>query len=128
MASFLARALDLPNEGGGRFADTDGSVHAGAIHAIAEAGVTAGYDDGTFRPGLSVSRAQMASFLARALDLPTGDQGAFTDTGDSVHAEAIGAIAGAGVTTGYDDGTFRPSAAVTRGQMASFIARAFALR
>ena len=50
------------------FPDVDG-VHAPGIAAVAAADITQGYDDGTFRPNLAVTRAQMATFLARALDL-----------------------------------------------------------
>ena len=39
----------------------------------------------------------------------------------------IEALAASGITTGYSDGTFRPNQAVTRGQMAAFLARALGL-
>ena len=44
-------------------------VHAAGIAAILEAGITTGRVDGTFGPGEGVTRGQMATFLARALDL-----------------------------------------------------------
>lgn len=69
MAAFLARALDLEPGEGGHFTDIEGSVHEAAIDAIAEAEVTKGYGDGTFRPRNHVSRDQIASFLYRALDV-----------------------------------------------------------
>lgn len=65
MAAFLDRALDLPDVGdAGGFVDVlDGSVHAGAIDRLAAAGITAGFQDGRYRPADVVSRAQMATFL-----------------------------------------------------------------
>jgi hypothetical protein len=50
----------------------------------------------------------------------------FTDVrpGD-VHARAIYALAAQGILVGFPDGTFRPTADITRGQVASVIARAF---
>ncbi len=40
-----------------------------AIEALASSGITTGYADGTFRPENTVTRAQMATFLSRALGL-----------------------------------------------------------
>lgn len=68
MASFLQRSLDLPPAQNSRFNDTADSTHAGAINAVAEAGIAGGYSDGTFRPQESVTCAQMASLLARAFN------------------------------------------------------------
>jgi hypothetical protein len=108
------------------FPDVDG-VHAPGIAAVAAAGITQGYDDGTFRPHLAVTRAQMATFLARALELePADDEHTFPDV-DGVHAPGIAAVAAADITQGYDDGTFRPHLAVTRAQMATFLTRALDL-
>jgi hypothetical protein len=107
------------------FVDATG-VHAVAIATVAEAGIAAGYADGTFRPNATVTRAQMASFLNRALDLtPTRNHG-FRDV-SGPHAEAIAAVAAAGIATGYGDGTYRPNEPVTRAQMATFLTRAYRL-
>ena len=77
MATFLTRALDLPaaSEPAG-FTDVDpASVHAPNIDALAAAGITRGCAASTpeapaFCPDDPVTRAQMATFLTRALDLP----------------------------------------------------------
>ena len=72
MASFLARALRLGDAPPAGFTDLDpAGVHTGDIHALAAAGVTAGCaaDPLRYCPDQPVTRAQMASFLARALDL-----------------------------------------------------------
>ena len=55
-----ARPAALPDDW---FGDDDNSVHDEAIDSIAEAGITVGFSDGTFRPEEPVTRAQMASFL-----------------------------------------------------------------
>jgi hypothetical protein len=107
------------------FPDVSG-VHAPGVAAVAAAGITQGYDDGTFRPNQAVTRAQMATFLTRALDLEPADTQAFGDV-SGVHAPGVAAVAAAGITQGYDDGTFRPNQAVTRAQMATFLTRALDL-
>ncbi|CAN5644188.1 hypothetical protein BH20ACT2_BH20ACT2_24400 [soil metagenome] len=75
MASFLTRGFALPESDFQPFSDAAGSVHAPSIRAVAAAGVAGGFPDGTYRPGEPVTRAQMASFLSRALRLvELGDQ------------------------------------------------------
>ena len=110
-----------------RFSDIAGTEHAEAIVRMADLGVAFGFADGTYRPGDPVRRGQMASLLQRVLGLPDGDVTAFEDVAGTTHAGAIGAISEAGIALGYNDGTFRPDASVTRGQMASFLERAFQL-
>ena len=71
MASLLVRAFDLQPAGGAGFADTTGNAHEAAIDAIAAARVTAGCATDPLRycPGRPVTRAEMATFLARALGI-----------------------------------------------------------
>src|SRR5690606_13984500 len=74
----------------------------------------------------SVTRGQMAAFLVRALDLPTGS-GTFTDTTGHVFAADVAALASAGITRGCNppaNTRFCPDEPVTRGQMAAFLHRA----
>ena len=60
---------------------------------------------------------------------PPPPQGAgFTDIADSPHRDSIVAVSDAGIAGGYSDGTFRPNTAVTRGQMATFLAGALHLQ
>lgn len=114
------------------FSDVGGSVHRDAIGSLAAAGVLAGRADGSFGPNEPVRRDQLASMLARALDLVAGRRAPspvrFSDVSrDSVHADAIGRLAGEGVVRGVTDRTFSPDAAVTRGQVATFTMRSAAL-
>ncbi|MCY3540142.1 MAG: S-layer homology domain-containing protein [bacterium] len=69
MATFLVRAFQLPPAAGRGFVDTSGTIHAANINALAAAGVTTGCHPAPLRfcPGQPVTRAQMATFLHRAL-------------------------------------------------------------
>jgi hypothetical protein len=125
MASFLARAVGLAPLPGTSFPDVTGGPHRAAINAVVEAGIAEGFEDGTFRPNAPVTRAQMASFIARALEMTDGPTERFSDVTGGPHRAAIELLAGAGIAEGWPDGTFRPGASVTRGQMASFVARGF---
>ena len=128
MATFLVRALDLPPVDGNRFADVSGT-HMANINALAEAGITLGCNsDGTlFCPDDGVTRAQMASFLARALDLPASETDWFTDDDGLSHESNINAVADAGITLGCGTKIYCPADLVPRDQMASFLARALGL-
>ena len=116
----------------GFFSDDDGLVHEASIEAIADAGITVGCNppvNDLFCPGRAVTRAQMATFLVRALDLPAAG-GSFVDVAGSVHEANIGALAAAGITVGCNPPTndrFCPDEAVTRAQMATFLTRALDL-
>ncbi len=123
VAGGQAAAGGLPP--GGTFTDDDGNTHEGFIEAIAAAGITQGCDaSGTlYCPDALVTRGQMASFLARALGLPPSNTDWFSDDDSSTHQDNINAIATAGITLGFADGTFRPDGFVSRAQMASFLAR-----
>ncbi|MDH3458661.1 MAG: S-layer homology domain-containing protein [Gemmatimonadota bacterium] len=127
MASFLARALDLPAAMQDWFPDDTGLVHEDNINRIADAGITTGFNDGTYRPAEFVRRDQMGSFLARGLVLPSPTQDYFSDDAGLVHEDNINRIAEAGVTQGCDDGVYCPDDNVRRDQMASFLGRALGL-
>jgi hypothetical protein len=126
MAAFLARALELSAEQAPRFPDVPGDhIHADSIAAADEHGIVEGYTDGSFGAWDPVSRAQMATFLARAYELTTDVDPPYEDVDvDDTHGRNIAAVTEAGIAIGYDDERFRPNEAVTRAQMASFLARA----
>ena len=100
MATFLVAAFDLPPVAGNKFSDVSG-VHTANINALAEAGITVGCNSGgtLFCPSDSVTRAQMGTFLAKALKL-TPIAGHVFDDVSGVHEANINAIAALGITTG----------------------------
>jgi hypothetical protein len=83
----------------------------------------------SFAPAGRVTRAQMASFVARGIEasgyvLPARPGNAFGDDSGSVHELRVNQLAAVGVVGGVSPGQFRPNDAVTRGQMATFLVRA----
>jgi germination protein M len=136
IAASVVPAAAVPLDPNGTFVDDDGSVHEASIEAIAEVGVTRGCNppvNDLFCPEEPVSRAEMATFLIRSLELsgplpPPTETDVFTDDDDSVHEEDIDAIAALDVTRGCNppvNDRFCPEDPVTRGQMAAFLTRAF---
>jgi hypothetical protein len=125
MASFLARALGLPATTTDHFDDDDGTTHEVDINRLAEAGITGGCAPNAYCAGRNVTRAEMATFLVRALEVPSTTADYFTDDGTSTHEPNINALRAAGLTSGCGGTRYCPSAAVTREQMAAFLHRAF---
>jgi hypothetical protein len=125
MASFLVRADDIPYSGVDAFADDDGNLHEADINSLAAAGITDGCDPIRYCPNAAVSRGEMASFLVRLLDLPATSHDYFDDDGSSIHEDSINAVAAAGITAGCTEDRFCPGSAVSRGQMAAFLHRAY---
>ena len=136
MATFVARTWqaagrDCPTSGASSFADVaSGSTHAAGIDCTSALGITAGTADRTFSPTEPVTRAQMATFLARAWqaagrECSSAAAGAFFDDvpADSAHAAGVACMAALGITRGTASGTFSPSDTVTRAQMATFLTR-----
>lgn len=95
-----------------------------------ELGVVSGYKDGTFRPDQVINRAEMVSMLLRALKyVGHGDREvSFTDELPDWAQESIHLAAQWGLVSGYEDGTFRAHAPVTRAQAAVFLSRMLAQR
>src|SRR5690606_8225587 len=131
MATFLVRALGLPQGQEGRFRDIEDSIYRDEIEALAEAGITRGCnppDNDRFCPERPVTRGEMATFLVKAFGLPPAEElSGFEDLGDTIHAEDIEALAAAGITKGCnppDNDRYCPHSKVTRAEMATFLVRA----
>ena len=129
LAACLVVATGSPPASAARFADVpDAHAFVDEIGWLADSGVTTGYADGTFRPGAAVLREQMAVFLWRQAgepavsDLPATSPFADVPTSHAFY-RAIVWLSDSGISTGYEDGTFRPGQPVLREQMAAFLHR-----
>ncbi|SFE60321.1 C40 family peptidase [Alteribacillus iranensis] len=100
-----------------------------SISKLADEGIISGYRNSTFKPSESITRAQAATYLMRALDLPRdGKDTDFNDVStDHTHATAIKAVSEAGYIRGDQDGNFMPNDPMTRQQMAVVFYRVFDL-
>lgn len=127
-AIMLARELGFENEPPTQtdFSDVSpSSVASGYIQVAVEFGIIQGFQDGTFRPNEPVTRGQLAILLSRSFDLTESEEVTFHDVSPSSAAYPyIGKLVYAGITYGYEDGTFKPNQPVTRGQFAAFMTRA----
>ncbi|QKS72721.1 bifunctional 2',3'-cyclic-nucleotide 2'-phosphodiesterase/3'-nucleotidase [Paenalkalicoccus suaedae] len=93
-----------------------------------QAGIINGHEDGTFRPNASVSRAEVATMLTRALELPFDGDKQFRDVvPGSFFEDYIQATVAAGVFNGISDTEFAPRNPILRGQVAATLVRGFDL-
>jgi hypothetical protein len=130
MAAFLVRALGLPEAQSDYFDDDEGSIFEDSHNRLATAGITYGCGGRNYCGEDPVTRAQMASFLVRALGLPRASHDFFTDDNGSIHQADINALAEARITLGCNppaNDHFCPGENVTRAQMAVFLTRALGL-
>ncbi|MZQ84635.1 hypothetical protein GQF01_21235 [Paenibacillus sp. 5J-6] len=109
------------------FRDTAGHWAEVSIKNAVNGGIVSGYPDGTFKPDSTVTRAEFAVMLMNAWKLQgEGAQLTFTDNGKigAWAQQAIAKAVKAGIIHGYEDGSFRPDAQITRAEMAVIIANA----
>lgn len=104
--------------------------HHTAIEALQKQGIIQGFEDGTYRPGVIVTRGQAVKTLVKLMDLDTSnvENPNFSDVpvGHAYYKE-IAALENAQIINGFTDGSFRSGRGVTREQMARMLAKAFAL-
>lgn len=127
LAQTFVRMFRLPVTTADFFTDDADVPQQTAINRFAAAGITSGCAENRFCPGDDVTRAQFATFLDRAMELPEADRDYFTDDSDIVHEPAINRLAAAGITSGCGEDRYCPDGRVTRGQLIRFLERAFSL-
>ncbi len=129
IVTFLWRAAGSPEPKGTAAGMTDvvsGSYYEKAVAWAIENGVTTGTTATTFSPDATCTRAQAVTFLARALNAKAASAAEFSDVPtDSYFANAVAWAAANGVTEGVGNGMFAPDNDCTRGQIVTFLYRAY---
>ena len=111
------------------FSDMDGSEwYAQAVYTLSSLDVIQGYSDGTFHGNDRISRAAftaIAARFARKTDFTLSHDGiTFRDVPETHWAwDVISRASTYGWIGGYDDGTFQPSASITRAAVVAIINR-----
>lgn len=84
-----------------------------------------GYEDGTFRPDATITRAEACQLIASLLtEQVKNEDRLFTDVDVSAwYAEAVRQMTGFGLVNGYADGTFLPNASITRAEFVTILSR-----
>lgn len=130
LAKVLALAVGISSESGPGFTDIQQNYWANPfISSIKNAGIVAGYPDGSYKPENYVTRAEMVKMVLGAVKIKTEttDQSKFKDRGHWAD-DYIAAAVRKEIINGYPDGTFRPDKLITRAEAAKVIAKAYALQ
>lgn len=129
IVTFLWRAAGSPEPKGAASGMTDvvsGSYYEKAVAWAIENGITTGTTTSTFSPDATCTRAQAVTFLARALKAKAASAAEFSDVPtDSYFADAVAWAAANGVTEGIGGGLFGSDNDCTRGQIVTFLYRAY---
>ena len=129
IVTFLWRAAGSPEPKGAASGMTDvvsGSYYEKAVAWAIENGITTGTTTSTFSPDVTCTRAQAVTFLARALNAKAASAAEFSDVPtDSYFADAVAWAAANGVTEGIGGGLFGSDNDCTRGQIVTFLYRAY---
>ncbi|WP_074048582.1 glycosyl hydrolase [Paenibacillus ihumii] len=110
------------------FTDLEGHWAKDDIELMLNKLIVNGIGNGQFAPDRSITRAEVAALVARAIGLDQQPAtGKFSDVAKtSWYASAIEAVSEAGIMEGSAEGAFQPNAPVTREQMAVVIVRTMA--
>ncbi len=130
VAALLVRSLGLADaETGSPFADTAGGWYEQAVSAAYQAGLVSGYEDGSFRPGRSVTRQELVRMVVGAMAYTGAETAGSARTATLADAGEIAAWAQAAAIkaaeTGIiaDGGKFRPTSLSTRAETAAMLER-----
>ena len=131
VVTFLWRAAGCPEPTGDVSTFKDAAdIASPFLKAVAwavEKGITTGFNDGTFCPNDSVTRAQFVTFLYRFEGKPatSGSISVFPDAAEIAepYQQAVAWAEEKGITSGYEDGTFRPNDVCTRWAVLLFMYR-----
>ena len=102
-----------------------GAWYNNAVSTLTRAGILDGYEDGSFRPNASITRAEFTKIAVSFFKHAGGaSANPFNDVPESAwYAEFVKAAAELGLIDGYEDGTFRPNAPITRAEACTIVNR-----
>ena len=128
VSSVIARIANgnKPVAGYTSFKDVDDSQwFAASVGFMEKRGLISGYQDGSFKPHQSITRAEFARILAAYAGLEPTEGNSFTDVKKNHWAKGyIGAVGQAGLMTGNGKGRFNPSAKITRQEVCAALNKA----
>ena len=94
-----------------------------AVSTLSNAGIIAGYEDGSFRPNGYITRAEFATIAARFFDVTYNGKDLFPDISGHWAKDYINQAANKGFVNGYEDGTFKPDRNITRAETVTLVNR-----
>lgn len=110
------------------FTDVTGHPCLAAIEALASRGIIKGLTAHSFAPDQTMTRAEFAAIITRALGLPRAEASVFQDVApESWYAADVSTACHYAIVGGNSEGLFLPELTITREEAAVMVARAAAL-
>jgi len=137
-ARLVVRSLGLNNSTEeAEFSDVDaGAWYADEVATAAEAGLIFGYDDGTFRPNQTITRAELAAMVVRAMtyagsdvELTTDEQAAALESFKDLNQvgawaqDELAIAVSEGIVLGVGADRLAPNSNATRAEATAMLAR-----
>ena len=100
------------------------SWYNNAVSTLSNMGIINGYEDGTFKPNASITRAEFTAIATRFFDYEAEYDGAFNDVSARAwYADYVQAAVDMGLVDGYPDGGFHPNSNITRAEAVTIVNR-----
>ena len=109
--AYLAKFNDVPNA----------EWYYNYVGFTSTKGMVNGYEDGSFQPDGNITRAEFAAIAARSLNLGNTGSSSFDDVKGHWAEGYIAQLVSQGIINGYEDGTFRPDAQITRAEAVKIV-------
>lgn len=129
-AALISRVLRLPAAKRDHFQDDQGSTFEAVINRLGDAGIARGCNppaNTMYCPESTMTRAEFATMLTRALRLPSSSRNAFSDDNGHWAENDINRFAAAGLTSGCGNNRFCPDEPLPRDEAAAFFYRSLTL-
>ncbi|BBH18814.1 hypothetical protein Back11_01590 [Paenibacillus baekrokdamisoli] len=101
----------------------EGALFEKTIKLATKLGIVKGYADGSFRTDATVTRAEFAAMLVKALGLEPAGNANFKDAKGHWAENEIMALKSSGIINGYLDGTFKPNQSITKAEIVSMLSK-----
>jgi len=122
-ATMLVQALGLKSETNSSFKDTQNHWGEEAIAILKASGIVQGYQDGTFKPNQSISRAEIVAMLSKVINTDWVKSSKFEDVSGNWAEAEINTLSEMGIVKGTTEGSFKPNANATRSESLLMILR-----
>lgn len=127
-AEIIAKFIPDSENGNIKFKDVRSDKwYYNSVIKLSSAGIINGYENNTFRPDDNITRAEIATLIAR-IKRVSSNSNSFEDVKGHWAENSISALKEIGIINGYENNTFRPDDNITRAEIVAIVNRAFNLK
>lgn len=122
LTSIVVSSMFFVTSASANFSDVSSAhTHYAAITSLVDQGILQGYEDGSFKPGTHVNRAEALKIILMGADIEVNGESSagilFSDVdSDDWFFDYVSTAVSLGIVQGYNDGTFKPEQTVNRAE------------